>query len=357
METIPKDTTVVRIAQAPLGLPSRQDFSFISEPIPELGEGDVLFRAIYMSLDPAQRRKMPSPDGGPGPLGGTQKIGDYMVAGLSPPTTGPTGGFVGQVVKSRDPNFAVGDYVHGGCYWQTYQVVPGYALEKLPEGTKPSEEIGVLGQHGFVAWCGMRNIGKPKSGETVVVSAAGGAIGMIAGQLAKAEGARVIGIASGDKVQYVVDELGFDACIDRKGEAVEDGLDRLCPDGIDVYFDNVGAGVLLAAYERMRDFGRIVICGMAAEYNAAELPFGASLRPVLRKRLLIQGFVVYDHYKDQFRTFRSEMRNLVGAGRMKYRIDVVDGFENAPAALAALLEGRNKGKVVVQLSPDPTQST
>jgi NADPH-dependent curcumin reductase CurA len=344
----------VRIARAPAGLPTREDFDYIEEPMPRPGDGEVLFRAIYMSLDPAQRRKLPSPEGAPGPLGGTQQIGDYMVAGLSPPTSGITGGFVGQVVESRHPEFVQGDLVHGGCYWQQYQVVPGYALDKLPKEAKLDDELGVLGQHGFVAWCGMRNIGKARPKETVLVSAAGGAIGMIAGQLAKADGARVIGIASGDKVQYVVDELGFDACIDRKSDNVPEALDSLCPEGIDVYFDNVGGDVLLAAYERMRDFGRIVICGMASEYNAPELSFGASLRPVLRKRLTIQGFVVYDHYADQFDDFRTEVRRLMDQGQMKYRIDVVEGFENAPEALAALLEGRNKGKVLVRLSDDPT---
>jgi NADPH-dependent curcumin reductase CurA len=344
----------VRIARAPEGLPVPADFHFVDEPMPVPAEGEVLFRAVYMSLDPSMRRKLPAPEGVPGPLGGTQQIGDYVVAGLSPPTSGYTGGFVGQVIESRNPDFAQGDLVQGGCYWQTYQAVPGYALEKLPEDTKLSEALGLLGQHGFVAWCGMRNIGKVKPGETVLVSAAGGAIGMIAGQLAKADGARVIGVASGDKLRYVVDELGFDACIDRKSEDIGEALDRLCPDGIDVYFDNVGGQVLLAAYDRMRDFGRIVVCGMAAEYNAPEQAFGASLRPVLRKRLRIEGFVVYDHYSDQFDDFRAEMSALIAAGRMKYRIEVIDGFANAPAALASLLEGRNRGKMIVRLGPDPT---
>lgn len=352
MET-PKNISV-HIARAPEGLPSRADFDFREGPIPEPGEGEVLFRAIYMSIDPSQRRKMPTPHGSPGPLGGSQSIGDYMVAGLSPPTSGLTGGFAGQVVKSRHADFAQGDLVLGGCYWQLYQVVPSHALVKLPAGINLTSEIGLLGQHGFVAWCGMRNIGKAKPGETVLVSAAGGAIGMIAGQLAKADGARVIGIASGDKVQYVVNELGFDACIDRKSEDVGAALDGLCPDGVDVYFDNVGGDVLLAAYNRMRDFGRIVICGMASEYNAPEQPFGAALRPVLRKRLTIQGFVVYDHYADQFEDFRAEMQSLIATGRMKYRLEIVEGFENAPDALANLLDGRNKGKVIVKLSDDPT---
>lgn len=344
----------VRIARAPAGLPSRGDFEIRAEAIPQPAEGEVLFRAVYMSLDPSMRRKMPAAPGVPGPLGGTQAIGDYMVAGLSPTAPGMTGGFAGQVVASRHPGFAQGDLVQGGCYWRTYQAVPGEALEKLPEGARLSEALGLMGQHGFVAWCGMRNIGKARPGETVLVSAAGGAIGMIAGQLAKADGARLIGIASGDKVAYVVDELGFDACIDRKAEDVGAALDRLCPKGIDVYFDNVGGEVMLAAYARMRDFGRIVVCGMASEYNAPEQPFGASLRPVLRKRLTIAGFVVYDHYADQFEAFRAEMRALIDAGRMKYRTEVIDGFENAPDALAALLEGRNKGKMIVRLSPDPT---
>jgi len=344
----------MRIARAPDGLPRAEDFVLVDEPMPVPGEGEVLFRAIYMSLDPSMRRKLPAPDGVPGPLGGTQQVGDLMIAGVPPPARGYTGGLVGQVVESRHPGFAQGDLVQGGCWWQAYQCVPGDSLEKLPEGTRLSEALGLLGQHGFVAWCGMRNIGNARPGETVLVSAAGGAIGMIAGQLAKADGARVIGVASGDKVAYVVDELGFDACIDRTVGDVGEALDRLCPDGIDVYFDNVGGDVMLAAYERMADFGRVVICGMASEYNAPELPFGASLRPVLRKRLRIEGFVVYDHYDSQFAQFQAEMRALIAAGRMKYRIEVIDGFENAPDALARLLDGRNKGKMIVQLAPDPT---
>lgn len=345
---------LMRIARAPDGLPRRDDFALVEEPMPVPGEGDVLFRAIYMSLDPSMRRKLPAPEGVPGPLGGTRHVGELMIAGLPPPASGFTGGFVGQVVESRHPGFAQGDLVQGGCWWQVYHCVPGDSLEKLPPGAKASEALGLLGQHGFVAWCGMRNIGKPRPGETVVVSAAGGAIGMIAGQLAKADGARVIGIASGDKVRYVVDELGFDACIDRKAGDLGDALDRLCPDGIDVYFDNVGGDVMLAAYVRMADFGRIVVCGMASEYNAPEEPFGASLRPVLRKRLRIEGFVVYDHYADQFDDFRAEMQRLIDEGRMKYRIEIIDGFANAPDALARLLEGRNKGKMIVRLGPDPT---
>jgi NADPH-dependent curcumin reductase CurA len=344
----------MRIARAPDGLPKAEDFVLVDEPMPVPGEGEVLFRAIYMSLDPSMRRKLPAPEGVPGPLGGTRQVGDLMIAGVPPPSRGYMGGLVGQVVESRHPGFAQGDLVHGGCWWQSYQCIPGDSLEKLPAGTCLSEALGLLGQHGFVAWCGMRNIGNAKPGETVLVSAAGGAIGMIAGQIAKADGARVIGIASGDKVAYVVEELGFDACINRTSEDVGEALDRLCPDGIDVYFDNVGGEVTLAAYDRMADFGRIVVCGMASEYNAPEAPFGASLRPVLRKRLRIEGFVVYDHYDDQFDAFQAEMRALIDTGRMKYRIEVIDGFENAPDALARLLEGRNKGKMIVQLSPDPT---
>lgn len=182
----------------------------------------------------------------------------------------------------------------------------------------------------------------------MVVSAAGGAVGMAAGQLGKAAGARVIGIASGAKARYVVDELGYDACIDRLTDDVPQELDRLCPDGVDVHFDNVGGEVGRAVFDRMRNFGRHVVCGMASEYNARETEVGPPLRPVLRKRLRIEGFVVYDHY-GEFDEFVHEVSALVADGRMKYSYDIVDGLASAPDALARLLQGHNTGKVVVRL--------
>ena len=197
-------------------------------------------------------------------------------------------------------------------------------------------------------------VAQVKPGETFVVSAAGGAIGMVAGQIAKIAGARVVGIASGEKCDYVVRELGFDACIDRTKEAIGPALDRACPEGIDVYFDNVGGEIQLACFDRLRDFGRLVICGMVSEYNAPEGNFGRSLRPVLRKRLKIQGFVVYDHERDLLAKFRREMAAWRKEGRVKYRDHLVDGLENAPGALIGLLQGANQGKLIVRVSEDPT---
>lgn len=341
----------VRIRRAPNGLPEPKDFEIFECPVEPRGDGDVLFRAKLMSLDPAMRRYLPAEAGAPGPLGGTAKVGDIAIAGPRPPANGYSGAFIGEVLESRHPDFRAGDLVHGGSRWQTHHVVPGHSLVRVPDGADLHDELGLFGQPGFVAWLGLRRIGQPKPGETVVVSAAGGAIGMAAGQIAKADGARVVGIASGEKARFVVEELGFDACIDRRAESVAAGLDRLCPDGIDVYFDNVGGETGRAAFDRLREFGRFVVCGMASEYNARESEVGPPLRPVLRKRLRIEGFVVYDHY-DEFARFRAEMDAMRGQGQLRYRYDLIDGLENAAAGLTRLLRGENAGKMLVRLTED-----
>jgi NADPH-dependent curcumin reductase CurA len=344
----------VRIAGAPSGLPELSDFELTELAMPTPGEGEVLFRSIYMSLDPAMRRKMPSPVGGPTPLGGQAKIGDLMVAGQTPPLSGQNGGHVGEVTASNHPDFKPGDIVKGGTYWQTYHAVPGRLLLKLnPEESPPRYELGVMGSPAFVAYCGMETIGQVKPGETLVVSAAGGAIGMVAGQMGKIAGARVVGIASGEKCDYVVRELGFDACIDRNKEAIGPALDRECPGGIDVYFDNVGGEIQRACFDRLKDFGRLIVCGMVSEYNAPESDFGPPLRPVLRKRLKIQGFVVYDHEADLLPEFRRRMAGWLRDGAMKYREHIVEGLDQAPAALIGLLQGENRGKLIVRISNDP----
>ena len=344
----------VRIAAAPVGLPTEADFEIVELPIPEPGPGEVLFRSIYMSLDPAQRRKMPSPVDAPTPLGGQQPVGGLMVAGQTPPQNGWNGGHVGRVIKSNHPDFQPGDFVKGGTYWQTYHVVAGGLLMRLdPSQTSLRDELGALGNPGFVAYCGMETIAKVQPGETFVVSAAGGAIGMVAGQMAKLAGARVVGVASGDKCDYVVRELGFDACIDRKAEEIGAALDRECPNGIDAYFDNVGGEIQRACFDRLRDFGRLVVCGMVSEYNAPEADFGPPLRPVLRKRLKIQGFVVYDHEAELLGEFRERMAGWLRGGQIKYRDDVIEGLDQAPAALIGLLNGQNKGKLMVRVSPEP----
>jgi NADPH-dependent curcumin reductase CurA len=347
--------TVVRIAGAPAGLPTLADFEVGEAPVVQPGPDEVLFRSIYMSIDPAMRRKMPSPVAAPTPLGGQAKIGDLMVTGQTPPLDGWNGGHVGQVIASNHPDFKPGDFVKGGTYWQVYHTAPGRLLIKLdPREAGLRAELGIMGSPAFVAYCGMETIAKVKPGETFVVSAAGGAIGMVAGQMAKIAGARVVGIASGEKCAYVVDELGFDACIDRNKDEIGAGLDRACPNGIDAYFDNVGGEIQRAAFDRLNDFGRLVVCGMVSEYNAPEADNGPPLRPVLRKRLKIQGFVVYDHY-DIHPEFRRRMAAWLREGRIKYREHVTTGLESAPGALIGLLQGQNKGKMIIKVGEDPTE--
>jgi len=344
----------VRVAGAPAGLPTPADFELTELPIPEPADGQVLFRSIYMGIEPSMRRRMPSPVGAPGPLGGQMQIGDLMTAGQIPLGDPLFSGHVGEVIASRHPDFAPGDFVKGGTEWQVYHIAPGRLLRKLnPKEAPLRHEMGALGQSPFVAYCGLERIGQPKPGETVVVSAAAGAVGSAAGQIAKIAGARVVGIASGDKCRHVVEELGFDACIDRTLEPVGPALDRECPNGIDVYFDNVGGEIQRACFDRLNDFGRLVVCGMVSEYNAPESDHGPPLRPVLRKRLKIEGFVVWDHL-DLYPEFRRRMTAWMGEGRLKYRDHLVDGLENAPGALIGLLRGENVGKMIVRVSDDPT---
>jgi NADPH-dependent curcumin reductase CurA len=344
----------VRVVGAPHDLPALSDFEVVELPVPEPAEGEVLFRSIYMGLEPSMRRRMPTPVASPGPSGGRVEIGDVMPVGQLPLSDPIFAGHVGEVIASRHPDFAPGDFVKGGTSWRTYHAEPGRLLLKLdPRQTPLRQEMGVLGQSPFVAYCGMETIGQPKPGETVVVSAAAGAVGSVAGQLARIAGARVVGVASGAKARYVVDELGFDACIDRTAEAIGPALDRECPDGIDLYFDNVGGEIQRAAYDRLNNFGRLVVCGMVSEYNAPEPDHGPPLRPLLRKRLRIEGFVVWDHAA-LYPEFRRRMKAWMGEGRMVYRDDLIDGLASAPAALIALLGGKNVGKMVVQVGEDPT---
>lgn len=348
------DNLAVRVIRAPQGVPSPDDFVVDSAPIIAPADGEVVFRAVYLSIDPSARRRLPTPGAGPGPLGQVARVGDVVLAGVVPPAAGLDGALVGEVVESRHPDFRPGDLVRGGNSWQTYHTVPGALLDRLTTapGFRLPMALGVLGRPGFVAHCGLRHAATVRPGSTVLVSAAGGAVGMAAGQIARLAGARVVGIASGDKPAYVVDELGFDDCIDRTREDLAAGLDRTCPDGVDLYFDNVGGAVLDTVFDRFNDFGQLVVCGMAAEYNAAEAEYGPPLRPVLRKRLRIQGFVVYDHYVE-FPEYHDWALLKINERRLAYREDVSIGIESAPAALADVLSGRNNGKKLVRIGPEP----
>jgi NADPH-dependent curcumin reductase len=331
----------VLLKRRPIGAPSPDDFEIIDGPIPDPAGGEALVRGIYLSLDPYMRGRMSAARSYARPV----DVGAVM-----------EGRVVGRVVRSRDPGCREGDYVLGGYGWQLFSAVSGKDLVKLDPNQAPlSTALGVLGMPGLTAYVGLSDIGRPQRGETVVVSAASGAVGAVAGQLAKRAGARVVGVAGGaEKCRYVETDLGFDSCIDHRSTHLGAALDRACPDGIDVYWENVGGAVQQAVFLRLNDFGRMVMCGMVSEYNDTEPRPGPNLMTSVRKRLKIQGFIVSDGWQ-RFGEYRAMAAPLVRRGELKYREDIVDGLDQAPKAFIGLLQGRNFGKLLVKLGDDPTR--
>jgi NADPH-dependent curcumin reductase CurA len=331
----------VLLQRRPNGMPVPEDFAIVDGPLPEPAEGEVVVRGIYLSLDPYMRGRISGVRSYARPV----EIGEVI-----------EGRAIGQVARSRDSAWREGEYVVGGYGWQLYSAVPTAGLQRLDPAEAPiSTALGVLGMPGMTAYIGLADIGQPKSGETVVVSAASGAVGAVAGQIAKHSGARVVGIAGGaDKCRYIVEELGFDASVDHRDADLGSALDAVCPNGIDVYFENVGGAVQQAVFPRLNNFARMVMCGMIAEYNDTSPRPGPSLRFASGKRLHIQGFIVSDHRhrQDEFRAFAAP---LVKSGQLKYREDIVDGLDRAPEAFIGLLQGKNFGKLLVRLAADPTR--
>ena len=333
----------VLLKRRPTGMPSVADFEIVEAPTPDPGDGEVLVRGIYLSLDPYMR----------GRISGVRSYAQPVAVGAV-----MEGRVVGEVMGSRDPAFRAGDYVLGGYGWQLYSAVPGQRLLKLDPAEAPlSTALGVLGMPGLTAYVGLREIGRPQRGETIVVSAASGAVGAVVGQLARRDGARVVGIAGGaDKCRHVEGELGFDASIDHRDADLGASLDRACPKGIDVYWENVGGAVQQTVFPRLNDFARMVMCGMVAEYNDLEPRPGPNLMATVRKRIKIQGFIVGDHWQ-RFAEYRAIAAPLLKSGELKYREDIAEGLDQAPEAFIGLLQGRNFGKLVVRLSDDPTRSS
>lgn len=328
----------ILLRRRPVGEPVADDLELVQSAMPEPAEGQVLVRAQYLSLDPYMRGRMSEAKSYAKPV----ELGHVM--------EGQTAGVVEQ---SRHPKFKAGDSVSGGYGWQRYSAVDGARLRKLDPAEAPvSTSLGILGMPGLTAYVGLTDIGQPKPGETCVVSAASGAVGAVVGQLAKLAGARVVGVAGGaDKCAYVTGELGFDACVDHRapeGGSLESALDAACPDGIDVYWENVGGAVQRAVFPRLRDHARMVMCGMVAEYNDREPAPGPNLMSAVRKRLRIQGFIVSDRF-ELMPEWRAKAVPLLRDGRLRYREDVVEGLSQAPAAFIGLLRGRNFGKLVVRL--------
>ncbi|HEV2335866.1 MAG TPA: NADP-dependent oxidoreductase [Stellaceae bacterium] len=337
---MPEHNRQIVLKRRPNGMPVPDDFGLAEGALPEPQAGEVVLRGIYLSLDPYMRGRI----SGVRSYAKPTEIGDVI-----------EGRVVGQVARSRDPAFREGDYAAGGYGWQLYSAIPAEGLVKLDPTEAPiSTALGILGMPGMTAYIGLTDIGQPKAGETVVVAAASGAVGAVAGQLARRAGARVVGIAGGaEKCRYVEAELGFDAAIDHRGD-LGAALDRACPKGIDVYFENVGGAVQEAVFPRLNDFARMVMCGMIAEYNDKTPRPGPNLGAVIRKRLKIQGFIVSDQ-RHRAAEFRAMAAPLVRAGQLKYREDIVEGLERAPDAFIGLLQGRNFGKLLVRLADDPTR--
>ena len=332
----------IRLKSRPAGEPTAANFEAADAPMPEAGDGDVLRRTIYLSLDPYMRGRMSDAKSYATPVG----IGEVM-----------GGHTVSEVIESRNPGFKKGDFVTGYDGWQSYGVSAGKDLRTLdPKAVPISTAIGVLGMPGMTAFVGLMDIGQPKPGETVVVSAASGAVGAVVGQLAKIKGCRAVGIAgSPDKCKYVVEELGFDACVNYKTDDLVPALKAACPDGVDIYFENVGGAVFAAILRVINKGARIPLCGVISEYNATENRPGPNLRPLLVQRALIKGFIVSDH-PDRAPAFLQEVAPLVMSGRIKFREDIVDGLDHAPGAFIGLLQGKNFGKLMVRVSPDPTRA-
>ncbi len=335
----------ITLAARPQGLPGAAHFRLDTAPVPMPAQGQVLLRTLYLSLDPYMRNLM-----------------DEVGPGYAPPVAigAPmVGGTVSRVVASHHPRWRAGELVLANAGWQDYALADGNALLPLGDLAQPSLALGGLGMPGFTAYIGLLEIGQAQPGETVVVAAATGAVGAVVGQLAKLKGARVVGIVGGaDKVRYAVEELGFDACLDRREPGFAEQLASACPDGIDLYFENVGGAVLDAVLPLLNVGARVPVCGFIAHYNEAgpaaspdRLP--GLLATLLQKRVRMQGFIILDHYGEdgaRFEAFRREMGTWVAEGRIKLREDRVDGLENAPAAFAGLLEGRNFGKLVVRVA-------
>jgi len=325
----------VLLAAHPEAWVKESDFKIVDSPMPRPGAGHILVRNDYLSLDPYMRGRMNAwKSYAPG-----VEIGQVMV-----------GGTVGEVLASNNPKFAIGDKVLGYLGWQQYGVSEGKDLQKLKPGKLPlSAYLGAVGMPGVTAWIGLLQIAKPKPGETVVVSAATGAVGSMVGQLAKLQGCRAVGIAGGPKkCAYAVKELGFDACVDyRAGNLVKD-LEAATPDGIDVYFENVGGEVLEAVIPRLNNFARIPLCGLISDYNAASPRGIPDLRPFLFKRIHLQGFICSDRMELWPEAIR-QLGDWIAAGKIKYRETIVEGLENAPRAFIGLFKGENFGKLIVKL--------
>ena len=329
------------LAERPKGEPTRNTFRLVEAEIPSAGAQQMLLRTVYLSLDPYMRGRMSDAPSYAAPV----EIDSVMV-----------GGTIARVVTSNVDGFSIDDWVLSINGWQDYALSDGTGVTNIGRSpAHPSWAIGILGMPGFTAWAGLTRIGAPKPGETVAVAAATGPVGATVGQIGKLLGCRVIGIAGGpEKCDYVVDELGFDACIDHKAHDFAEQLAKASPNGIDVYFENVGGKVLDAVLPLLNSNARMPVCGLVSQYNATKLPGGPDrmnwlMGQILSKKLKVQGFIIFDDFGHLYPEFAKEMGSWVESGQIKYREEIIDGLENAPEAFTGLLRGENFGKRVIRV--------
>ena len=331
------------LAERPVGEPNDDTLRLVESPIPTPGKGQMLLRAEYLSLDPYMRGRMSAARSYTAPV----EIGGVMV-----------GATVSRVVTSDVKGFAPGDWVLSYGGWQDYSVSDGVGATNLgPDPAHPSWALGIMGMPGFTAWAGLTQIGQPKPGETIVVAAATGPVGGTVGQIGKIMGCRVVGIAGGpEKCAYAVDVLGFDACIDHKRDDLAQALAEATPDGIDIYFENVGGRVFDAVLPRLNTFARIPVCGLIAQYNTTDLPPGPDrlsllMGTILTRQMTVRGFIIFDTFAPLYPEFAKHMTQWIAEDRIHFREDVIDGLASAPRALIGLLRGENFGKRVIRLGP------
>jgi len=327
----------IRLKSRPVGIPKENNFELVEKPVPEPGENQLLVKNLYMSVDPYMRGRMIDRKSYVPPF----QVGQTL-----------EGGSVGEVLESNNDRFKPGDIVDNSLGWREYFVSDGAGLTRIDPGNAPVQAyLGTLGMPGLTAYCGLLEIGRPAEGETVFVSAAAGAVGSIVSQIARIKGCRVVGSAGSDeKVAWLKEAAGADEAFNYKtaGDLVET-VGRLIPDGIDVYYENVGGRHLEAALEHMNTRGRLVMCGMIDQYNAVKPPAGPSnLVYVITKQLRMQGFIVMD-FMDRMPRFHADMGKWIAEGKIKWKETVMEGIENAPAAFIGLFKGKNFGKMIVKL--------
>lgn len=326
-----------RLAARPVGLIKESDFSWGEEAVPELQDGQILIHNKYISLDPTNRIWVTDVPSYLPPVG----IGEVM-RGLG----------IGEIIESKNPAFKVGDLAQGLLGWQDYYVGDGKGLQQIPNNPAipMTAYLGLLGMIGMTAYFGLLDVGQPKAGETLVVTAAAGAVGSLVGQIGKIKGCRVVGIAgSDDKCKWIVDDLGFDAAINYKAENVREALKKHCPSGIDIDFENVGGKILDAILGQMNIGGRIAVCGLISGYNANEpVPGPYNFAAIISKRLRVQGFLVSDYYARAGEAM-NDLGQWLQQGKIKYKVDEVDGLKGAPLGLNKLFEGTNTGKLIVKV--------